>query len=395
MSEDGGITAGPAAAARPGYLPTVTSTPDWAALAERNAQEAKRRRQLRIGGGVLGVVLVGGLTAGLLATRGGGGGEPEPSRTVAGSQAPTELLPVGPEELPSPSGSPSGSPSASASASASASPSASASKTPTATGAAKAPSGTPAQPSGPAQPPAAGGGQPAPSAAPGGAAPPPAPPAPPSRLDDRLGRFPIGLSGSPVVGQLDGRTALQLNGRGEGYGQSSGPVVNTDASFTVSALVRNNAPTGGRAVVTQGDGTYHSFHLGRDYWDAHNQWVFKVQQGTKGSDSTTTQALSKEDATTGRWTLLTGVYDAGAKKITLYVDGQAAQTTSVTGIWKTDGPLQIGRTRYKSGWTDFWDGAITNVQLWDRPLTGDQVKRLAGSGGVNAGIGAYAAWLLP
>uniref|UniRef100_UPI000539D917 LamG domain-containing protein n=1 Tax=Kitasatospora sp. MBT63 TaxID=1444768 RepID=UPI000539D917 len=227
-------------------------------------------------------------------------------------------------------------------------------------------------------------------AAPGG-------PAAPAQLDDRIGGHGIALAPAAAVGPTDGHSGstLVLHGSADGYGQSAGPVVDTGRSFTVSAMVRNNAPTGGRAVVTQGSDSYYSFYLGRDYWDSHNQWVFKVQTAAGAQDNTTYQAFSRGSATTGQWTLLTGVYDAATKKIQLYVDGQLANTTPVTGIWQAGGPLQIGRVRYKSAWTDFWDGAIGDVQVWDRALPAGAVAQLKGTGGTSAGVPATAAWLLP
>ncbi|MGW4802570.1 LamG domain-containing protein [Kitasatospora sp. NPDC004272] len=205
------------------------------------------------------------------------------------------------------------------------------------------------------------------------------------------------LGGSTTIGRTEGHDGptLVLHGTATGWADSQAPVVDTTRSFTVSAVVRNNAPTGGRAVVTQGTDTYYSFYLGRDYWGTRNQWVFKVQSAAGAQDTTTFQAFSTTRATTGQWTLLTGVYDADAKKITLYVDGVPQQTTAVSGIWDTTGGLQIGRVRYKSKWTDYWDGAISNVQLWDQALPAGAVDALKGSGGTTAGTTAEHSWLLP
>ncbi|GAA0661267.1 hypothetical protein GCM10010193_10410 [Kitasatospora atroaurantiaca] len=343
---------------QPAYLPPVSSsTPDWAALAQQHEREDRRRRMVKIGGAAAGVLVVGGLVAGALAVQKSGGDDgKKPSDTAASSLA---ISPVGPSALPS-----------GATGSASASPSASAT--------------TPGTPSGgPTATKAAGTG--------------PAVPAGPPRLDDRGGRYPVTLAASAVVGRTDGHNGptLVLNSSPNGYGQAGSAVVDTSKSFTVSAMVRNNAPTGGRAVVTQGSDTYYSFFLGRDYWGTHNQWSFKVQTAAGGQDNTSVEALSKGNATTGQWTLLTGVYDASAKKIQLYVNGELAQTSDVKGIWQTGGPLQIGRVMWKSTWTDYWDGAISNVQVWTQALPAARVAQLSGSGGVSAGVPAYAAWLLP
>ncbi|GAA2150043.1 hypothetical protein GCM10009760_43910 [Kitasatospora kazusensis] len=221
------------------------------------------------------------------------------------------------------------------------------------------------------------------------------------KVDDRGGHHPLSLSHGAVLGPTEGHNGqtLVLNSSPEAYAQTNTVVVNTAKSFTVSALVRNNAPTGGRSAVSQGSDSYYSFDLGRDYWAGHNQWVFKVQTAAGGQDDTTYQAFSKTPATTGQWTLLTGVYDVAAKKISLYVDGRLAQTTAVKGVWHTSGPLQLGRVRYKSAWSDSWDGAITDVQAWDQALPAARIAQLAaggsGGGGAAADAPPMAGWLLP
>ncbi|WP_285734063.1 LamG domain-containing protein [Kitasatospora phosalacinea] len=354
MTADGG-TPGPGG---PAHLPPVSTTPDWAALAEAREREERRRRTLRAAGGALAVAVVAGLVAGaLVLTR--------PSTTPAAAPVGT-AQPDGPAPTAddTPGAAPTIDPSAGPSTGPSAAPSASGSGKPTGspTGKATATPGRDKQPSGT-----------------------------PATLPGLL------LGGGATIGRTEGHDGptMVLYGNGVGWADSQTPVVDTSRSFTVSAVVRNNAPTGGRAVVTQGGDSYYSFYLGRDYWGTHNQWVFKVQTAAGAQDNTTYQAFSTAPATTGRWTLLTGVYDASAKKILLYVNGQLQQSTPVTGIWQTTGGLQLGRVRYKSQWTDFWDGAISDVQVWDQALPASAVGRLQGSGGTTAGTAPGRSWLLP
>ncbi|MFJ8439984.1 LamG domain-containing protein [Kitasatospora griseola] len=360
MTADGG-TPGPGGfGGRPSYqLPPVTSAaPDWAALAEANEREHRRRRlRLQIGAGALGVALIGGAVATAVALSG-------PSDNPKNASAPAVTAqPDGPASG-APSADPGPGPSDPASASASASGS--------------------AQPSGSAS--ARTGAKPTGSATGKPNAPAPTLPG-------------LTLGGGAAVGGTAGHTGptLVLHGNADGWADSGSPVVDTSRSFTVSAVVRNNAPTGGRAVVTQGSDSYYSFYLGRDDWGAHNQWVFKVQTTAGAQDNTTYQAFSTAAgvATTGQWTLLTGVYDAGAKKITLYVNGVLQETTPVQGVWQTTGGLQLGRVRYKNTWSDFWDGAIADVQVWDQALPATAVAQLNGSGGTGAGTTAKRSWLLP
>lgn len=199
------------------------------------------------------------------------------------------------------------------------------------------------------------------------------------------------LGSSAQVGTADGHTgpALNLTGLPDGYAEVESFALNTCKDFTVSAVVRNSAPDGGRAAVSQGSDGFFSFYLGRDYWETHNQWVFKVQ--TKAEAASSREVLSTAPATVGQWTTLTGVYDARAKTISLYVDGLLAQSTQVPGmILSTNGPFEIGRARFKSQWVDSWNGSIADVQVWERALPPDVVAQLAKTR--SADVGARATW---
>lgn len=203
------------------------------------------------------------------------------------------------------------------------------------------------------------------------------------------------LGASAQVGAIDGRggPALTLHGHSDGYAEAKAGSIDTSASFTVSAEVRNDALSAPKAAVSQGGDGFFSLYLGREDSSSatRNRWVFKVQTAAEAGKSI--MALSNGQATEGRWTALTGVYDAAAGTVSLYVDGAPAQSLPVPGILASSGPVEIGRARYKSHWVDFWDGAIADVQVWDRPLSADQVAQLAGSGSVD--VPARASWLRP
>ncbi|MDH6578721.1 LamG domain-containing protein [Kitasatospora sp. MAP5-34] len=296
---------------QPGYQPGTTEIgPDWAALAEANATEARRKRLIRVGIGVLSALAVAGIVVVAVAVQGPGGKKPSADRLSAASV---------------PAGAGSTAPSATPSAAASASPST------------------------------------VPSTAP-----------PTGNSDVRLGT-------ATQVGSVDGHSgpALTLHAASEGYAEVNSTVIDTSTSFTVSAMVDNSATAEPKAAVSQGSDKFFSLYLGRDDSSSatHNKWVFKVQ--TAAATGKSIMALSTGPATTGRWTTLTGVYDAKARTIALYVDGALAQTTPAPGILSTTGPIEIGRARYKSHWADLWDGSIADVQVWAQPLPPDKVAQLA------------------
>ncbi|MFE0461635.1 LamG domain-containing protein [Kitasatospora sp. NPDC058965] len=207
----------------------------------------------------------------------------------------------------------------------------------------------------------------------------PRPTAPPTGLH---------LSRTAQVAPVDGRTGpvLTLPGHSDGYAESKDGAVDTSHGFTVSAVVLNHAATDPKAAVSQGGDAFFSFYLGREDSSAatRNRWVFKVQTAAEpGKD---VMALSTAPAEPERWTALTGVYDAGAHSISLYVDGTLAQTVPVSGVLASGGPVELGRARYKSHWVDFWNGSIAEVRIWDHPLTADRVP---------VPEGAQYSWLTP
>ncbi|MFD7643870.1 LamG domain-containing protein [Kitasatospora sp. NPDC059795] len=186
------------------------------------------------------------------------------------------------------------------------------------------------------------------------------------------------LGTAAKVGAADGRDgkALHLVGSGDGYAEAADASVDTTKDFTVSAVVRNDAASASKAALSQNSEQFFSFYLGReDAGTNKNRWVFKVQTANEAGKSAL--AVSTATAATGQWTTLTGVYNAKAKSISLYVDGTLAQTTAAPSIVHGTGPLELGRARYKSQWADAWNGSITGVQVWKKALTADQVSKAA------------------
>ncbi|GAA4983872.1 LamG domain-containing protein [Kitasatospora paranensis] len=307
--------------------------PDWAAMAEANERDVRRRKQrIRVIVGGAGAVALIGIVGAAVAVQGADTSHPTAGQQLAATSS-AAATSAGAGAAP-------GSPAASGAADASPQ--------------ASAPSGSVS-------------GTPAPSATASGAAPVEVP-------GVRLG--PAARPGT-VAGHSG--PALTLPGNGDGWAATDSGGIDTSASFTVSAVVSNSAATDPKAAVSQGGDAFFSLYLGRDDSSAanHNRWVFKVQSAAETGKSV--MALSSGPAALGRWTTLTGVYDARAKSISLYVDGALAETVPVPGILPSSGPLQIGRARYKSHWVDAWNGSVADVETWAQPLSARQVAQLAQS----------------
>jgi hypothetical protein len=212
-----------------------------------------------------------------------------------------------------------------------------------------------------------------------------------AQLADADGGVTLTYAAGAEVRPGNGSKVLWLDGTANAYATSAAPVVDTTHGFTVSAWVVLKRATGASMVISQGDGGYYTFALGRDYWPGHEGWVFKVQTAKGNSDDTTRAAYSPGEAKLNTWVLLTGTYDAVHHTIDLYVDGKLAGRSPAVGIWRNGGALQLGRIRYKNVWGNNWDGAIAHVQVWNAPLTPAQVAAAVHD---KAGVATEHSWLV-
>jgi Concanavalin A-like lectin/glucanases superfamily/OSK domain len=157
-----------------------------------------------------------------------------------------------------------------------------------------------------------------------------------------------------------------------GYAATSGPVVNTTGSFTVSAWVKLSS-TAHNAVVAAQDGTNNSgFYLG--YFSNGGQWAFYFLN----SDTVNSgwQASITAAGATTNWTHLVGVYDATAKTAYLYVNGVLAGSATGVTPWSATGPFTIGRDKYYGNQADFFPGEIDDVRAWNSRLVAPHVSEV-------------------
>ncbi|MFF4654446.1 LamG domain-containing protein [Streptomyces sp. NPDC001381] len=182
-----------------------------------------------------------------------------------------------------------------------------------------------------------------------------------------------------------------------GYAATAAPVLDTSASYTVSAWVRvdTRASRTLTALSQVPDSpspfTKKYIPFGLSYaGGGANTWSLSVM-GTDGS----LRKVSAQQATPrGVWTHVAGVYDAGAKKISLYVNGELQSAVDSVTAWKGSGPLQIGRGIWADAFTDYFDGNIDEPAAWQRVLTpqeiADEAQTMTSKG--YAGVELVADW---
>ncbi|MEU1183816.1 LamG-like jellyroll fold domain-containing protein [Streptomyces sp. NPDC005820] len=191
--------------------------------------------------------------------------------------------------------------------------------------------------------------------------------------------------------------ALQFGGNEGEAAYTAGPVVATNASFTVAAWVRLDRLDRNATVLSQDGGSDSGFTLGYDA--AAGRWIFAMSKEDR-SDGEGLMAAVRSTAgpVAGTWTHLAGTYDAKKYELKLYVNGALAGTVLHRSTWNATGPLQVGRGKLNGVRQDWWPGSVDQVQAVDYPMAPEQVRELVdgtllGPGGwwpldENSGAGA-------
>ena len=182
----------------------------------------------------------------------------------------------------------------------------------------------------------------------------------------------------PGTGPTPG--SLSLTGSGQSA-QSAGPVITSTSSFAVSAWVKlSSLPTRNAAVAAQDGTTNSSFYLGYNYSHSNTGvWAFYFAGGDASNPIVTGSYGPAAVANT--WTLLTGVYNASASTIQLWVNGvPVTPSVGYTPSWSGNGAFTVGRDKYNGAATDYFPGEITDVRAYSRLLSGTDVRALAADG---------------
>ncbi|MEU9407863.1 LamG domain-containing protein [Streptomyces sp. NPDC048281] len=170
---------------------------------------------------------------------------------------------------------------------------------------------------------------------------------------------------------------------GTSYAATSGKVLETQASYTVSAWVRLDS-TGTTSTVLGQDGTYYSpFFLG--YCSNVNRWCLRLADADAATTPLDNQRVNSLDAPQVKvWTHLAAVVDTSAKTLTLYVNGVPQGTdTLTTGAWSAAGALQIGRVKYKGSYVDYFPGEVDEVAVWQDAKPTEVIAREANPVDIN------------
>jgi len=191
-------------------------------------------------------------------------------------------------------------------------------------------------------------------------------------------------SDHPAAGaDITGSVALERTGP-SGL-STSGPLLDTTRSYTVSAWVKlTGAQTGNRVALTQDGDRVSAFWLGYSY--GPNKWRMMVCRNDSDSGGCVS-ALSDAVIASDTWTHLAGVYDASAKTVTLYVNGVAQSApAAVSTAFGATGPLNIGIGKWTGVDADVWQGNIADAQAYQGALSTTQVDAVYGATAPSAAV---------
>src|SRR4051812_5016513 len=193
---------------------------------------------------------------------------------------------------------------------------------------------------------------------------------------DATGAHPATLhGGASWTTGIVGANALATNGS-NAYADTGDPVIDTSKSFTASVWVKLKA-IGGYQTALSIDGTQVSgFFLGLR--DDTKRFAFVKLAGDNGQSGVI--AGANFDPTPNRWYQLTGVYDAAANTLSLYVNGSLQTTVAAPTPWKATGSLVIGRGKYGGGPVDWVNGSIDDARVYQSALSADDVGQLVNAG---------------
>lgn len=169
---------------------------------------------------------------------------------------------------------------------------------------------------------------------------------------------------------IGGRTA-DFDG-GMSQASTSEPIIDTTKSFAVNAWVKlgevgDPLPNRDQIAVSQDGAWNSSFSLGfRAETSSWGMWMHAEDAAGSG------EAISVKGDTPvmGKWTNLTGTYDANWKLLELHIDGERLGWKH--GVepepWPDRQRVAIGRGLWQGNSTNFWSGQIADVQVFDRHI---------------------------
>lgn len=171
--------------------------------------------------------------------------------------------------------------------------------------------------------------------------------------------------------------AVLMDAVNKEYYQAKDALLRTDGSFTVSAWASLASDDKYYTVASQDGSRASGFKL--QYNDYYDRWAISFTNGDVDNPSTIYKALSANPPALNTWTHLTGVYDATAAKLRIYVDGAlSGEATVPVTPWNATGPFVVGAAKVDGARSHHFTGSIDSVRVHGRVLSATEISALPG-----------------
>ncbi len=160
---------------------------------------------------------------------------------------------------------------------------------------------------------------------------------------------------------------------------TSAGVLDTAASFSVSAWANLSATTGYPTVVSQ-DGVHcSSFSLQLN--SGTGNWRFQRLLTDASGSPAEADAESSVSASTSTWYHLVGTFDSATGDMKIYIDGTVSGAgANDASPFASTGASVIGRGRYNDASSGFLNGSVSDVALYQRLLSPSDVAHVFAEG---------------
>jgi phosphatidylglycerophosphate synthase len=187
--------------------------------------------------------------------------------------------------------------------------------------------------------------------------------------------------------------ALQLNAANGGV-VTQRSVIDPTRSYTVSVWVNMTNTNGTQTFVSLPGSDVSNFYLQRAGW-LNGGFVMDVFSADSSS-SAYYVAASTTIPVANRWYHVTGVHDAEARQVRVYVDGRLeGQAAAPNGSFANSGPLAFGYSKYSGARYDGTDARLDDVRVYNRALTSAEVAAVFQDTGTPAAAAPVVAMTAP
>lgn len=170
----------------------------------------------------------------------------------------------------------------------------------------------------------------------------------------------------------DGRAGAAIALDGQTCYATDAPVIDTSKSFSVATWVRLDAAAGYVKILAHSDGSRAAVQI---QYDSNNKHWYLSMPSAKTGDFTWRSLGAPATAVLGQWQHVAGTFDADARLMRLYLNGQlVGEMVSGFEPWNADKRLYAGCLGGDAGTGHHVRGAMDQVGLWQGLLTQAQVQ---------------------